>query len=356
LEEHDQPDYVTYGHDYSNTWKGEVRAVTQTQTGAFEHSTESELRAVLAQLAKDITLIMQNTAGAVSMGSPASITYEKTVAPRESVSMHESNIAERQPPYARRFVTVKGKRLEAAPTLPGKHYFSDAIEDAVFETDAKNSSVTYKGWNGDCEHLLIHTEEMGAWYNTFFEPKVDKKFRDTQVTARVGFQHIHIKDLKTLGPGEWLNDTIIDRMTDVLASKSDNFHGGVEKSKRRVAGFDSQFKMIHETPISDDPIFNREFYHYDRVRKYADRRLRGWSPMIIDCMIFPNNIAGLHWNLIIVYLKQRHIVGLDSMHGNSREDARTIFRWLFDETSFNYPGDVDTLWCVSPWLCCLRVV
>jgi hypothetical protein len=42
--------------DYSNTWKGEVRAVTQTQIDAFENSTELELRAVLAEVAKDITL------------------------------------------------------------------------------------------------------------------------------------------------------------------------------------------------------------------------------------------------------------------------------------------------------------
>jgi hypothetical protein len=132
LEEHYKPDYATYSPDYSNTWKGEVRTVTQTQTGAFESSTESELRAVLAQVAKDITLRRQNTAEAVSMGAPASITYEKTVAPRNILSMQKSNIlAERQPPYARKFVTEKGKRLEAAPTLPGKHYFSDAIEDPV---------------------------------------------------------------------------------------------------------------------------------------------------------------------------------------------------------------------------------
>jgi hypothetical protein len=114
LEEHDQPDYATYGPNYSNTWKGEVRAVTQTQTDTFENTTESELKAVLAHLAKDITLKMQNTDRAVSMGSPTSTTYEKTVAPREIVSMHESDIAEQQPPYTSRFVTVKGKRLEAA--------------------------------------------------------------------------------------------------------------------------------------------------------------------------------------------------------------------------------------------------
>ena len=182
---------------------------------------------------------------------------------------------------------MKGKRIaEAAPTLPGKYYHSDGIEEPVFATDAKMlSSLTYKDWKGDCAHLLLPTEEMGTRYKTFFEPQVDKRFKDTQITARVGSQYIRIRDLKTLGPAEWLNDTIIDRMTDVLASKSDH------KSERRVAVFDAQFKMITEHPQSDDPRFNREFYHYDRVRKYAHRKLHGWSPLTIDCMIFPNNVS-----------------------------------------------------------------
>jgi hypothetical protein len=103
----------------------QVRTVTQTQTSALKNATESELRAVLALLAKDITLRTQNADGAVSMDSPTSLTYEKTVAPRVTFSIHEPDTAE---PYAKRFVTVKGKCLEAAPTLPGKHYHSDDIK------------------------------------------------------------------------------------------------------------------------------------------------------------------------------------------------------------------------------------
>jgi hypothetical protein len=83
---------------------------------------------------------MQNTDRAVSMGSPTSTNYKKSVAPWEILSIHESDIAEQPPPYARRFVTVKGKRLEAAPTLPRMSYFSDDIKDPDFETDA--SSLT----------------------------------------------------------------------------------------------------------------------------------------------------------------------------------------------------------------------
>jgi hypothetical protein len=145
---------------------------------------------------------------------------------------------------------------------------------------------------------------MRIRYKTFFEPEVDKAFKDKEITARVGGQYIRINDLKTLGPGEWLNDTIIDRMTGVLASKTDT------NSERRVAAFDSLFKMITEQLGVDDPRYNRKFYHYDRVRTYAHRKLHGWSPLTIDCMLFPNNYGALHWDLILVFRNKDTLWGL----------------------------------------------
>jgi hypothetical protein len=41
------------------------------------------------------------------------------------------------------------------------------IEDPVFETGAKTGSLTYKGWDGDFEHLLTPTEEIVARYDIF---------------------------------------------------------------------------------------------------------------------------------------------------------------------------------------------
>jgi hypothetical protein len=316
-----------------------VRAVTQTQTSLLGNVTNSELRAEIVRLQKNNTLMTGNADTVISLCSPNSVTYEKTVGPPTTpmdqiLSMQETDKGES---YARRFVGVGGKHIEPPPTLPGKSYHSNDIQEPEFETNAKQSSLSYKDWKGDCEDLLVCTEEMRIRYKTFFEPEVDKTFKDKRVMARVGGQYIHIKDLKTLGPGEWLNDTIIDRMTNVLAPKTDT------KSTRRVAVFDSHFKMITEQPGGNDRRYNRKFYHYDRIRTYAHRKLRGWSPLTIDCMLFPNNYGTLHWDLILGFPKQRHIVGLDSMHHNSHEDARIIFRWLFDETSYNYPGDVDKL-------------
>jgi hypothetical protein len=157
-----------------------------------------------------------------------------------------------------------------------------------------------------------------------------------RVTARVGFQEIQIHDVKSLGPKcSWLNDIIIDRMTDILASTIDTYHGRVESSKHLEAVFDSQFTMIHEMPNSLDRRLCRKFYHY--------RRLRGWSPRTINCTIFPNNVDGFHYNLLVVFPNQHLIVALHSLHGKSHEAARTIFRWLYDKTSYKHPEDMDTM-------------
>jgi hypothetical protein len=163
-----------------------------------------------------------------------------------------------------------------------------------------------------------------------------------------------------------LNDTIIDWMTDVLASKTDT------KSKPCVAVFDSHFQMISEEPGGNNPRYNHKFYQYDRLRTYAHRKLRGWSPLTIDCMLFPNNYGGWHWDLILIFPKQRAVtrtLGLYS--GGSSTKQVMIIRGM----SINCSCPIPRTWvgpseltphfrdratvliaAVSPWLCGLRVV
>jgi hypothetical protein len=86
-----------------------------------------------------------------------------------------------------------------------------------------------------------------------------------------------------------------------------------------------------------------EYYKYDTVVGYADKRLLGMSPLDFDCLLFPNGIYHQHWNIMAVFPKQRLIVALDSMRTGSVKDARIICRWLYDETSYNHPADVKKL-------------
>jgi Ulp1 family protease len=64
------------------------------------------------------------------------------------------------------------------------------------------------------------------------------------------------------------------------------------------------------------------------------------SPLSFEYLVFPNNFHGFHWNIIVVFLKQSLIVTLDSMKGGRPvAAARTVFRWLYDETKYNWPAD-----------------
>jgi hypothetical protein len=100
----------------SSQLEEQVRAVTQTQTSLLENVTNNELRAALVLFEKNNTLRTRNVDAEISLGSPNLITYEKTVGPPtpmdQILSMHKTDKGE---PYVRRFVTVKGKRVETPP-------------------------------------------------------------------------------------------------------------------------------------------------------------------------------------------------------------------------------------------------
>jgi hypothetical protein len=61
-------------------------------------------------------------------------------------------------------------------------------------------------------------------YNVFFDPEAPKAPDEDLVTAKIGIHTVTIKDLMSLAPGTGLNDAIIDRTTDLLASKSAEYN------------------------------------------------------------------------------------------------------------------------------------
>jgi Ulp1 family protease len=95
----------------------------------------------------------------------------------------------------------------------------------------------------DLKEEMSASKALVKRYGAFFTDKNLKTMQDEKVTAKVGTQQLHVSDLKTLAPGTRLNDTVVDLMTQVLATVA--MHG----TDRKVAVFDSQFtKLILETP------------------------------------------------------------------------------------------------------------
>jgi hypothetical protein len=212
----------------------------------------------------------------------------------------------------------------------------DEIPDPVFPVPwDTNFKLPYANWKGKFKNVLKYGEDFGK-YQKFFESGAPKTTDEDLITGKIGTHTVTIKDLKTLAAGTWLNDTIIDRTTDLPASMCAEYNA-LKKTDRKVAVFDSRFtSLIIKKPKNSDP----PRYNYSRMVGFGSRRLHDMSPLSFECLVFPNNIYDMHWNIIVVFPKQSLIVAVDSMTGGRPvASARTVFRWLYDETKYNWPAD-----------------
>jgi hypothetical protein len=163
-------------------------------------------------------------------------------------------------------------------TNKGAQYWSDEITDSVFsEPQDMNFKPPYANWKGKFKNMLKYGEDFGK-YHKFFKSKAPETTYENLVTAKIGTSAVTIKDLKSLAPGTWLNDTIIDHTTDLLASICAEY-SAKKKTDVKVAVFDSRFTaLIIEHPLNSDP----PCYNYSRVRGYGDRQLRQRSTFPLD--------------------------------------------------------------------------
>jgi hypothetical protein len=234
-----------------------------------------------------------------------------------------------------RFVALKDDSKEKChATLPGREYYSDDIEDAVF--DDTQCEPPYVDWTVGVKEVMLASKALVKRYAKLFSTKNQKSIEEDTITAKVGEQKLRVRDLNTLAPETWLNDNVINLMTQVLAGRA------VTESRRKVAVFDTQFtKRILEQPTAKGP----RYYVYEKaVVGVAEKRLLGKSPLYFDCLLFPNGINSNHWRTIMtVFPRERLIVALDSLRLGSVQDARAIFRWLYDNMKYNHPMDANTL-------------
>jgi hypothetical protein len=267
--------------------------------------------------------------------APSTLATQKQVPPSEGQEI--INIADTPPPppVVRRFVTLKdGSKEECYPTLPGREYYSNDFEDAVF--DKTQCDPPYVDWTVNVKEAMLASKALVKRYDKFFSTENQQSIKEKTVTAKVGKQSLRVRDLNTLAPGTWLNNNVIDLMTQVLASRA------VTEMRRNVAVFDTKFtKLILEQPhtAGTEP----HYYVYEKVVGYADKWLLGKSPTDFDCLLFPNRVNRNHWTIMAVFPKQQLIVALDSFRVGSVKDARIIFRWLYDEMKYNHPADANTL-------------
>jgi hypothetical protein len=87
----------------------------------------------------------------------------------------------------RRFVTlIYGSKEECNATLPGREYYSDDIEDAVF--DETQHEPPYVNWAVDVKEAMLESKALVKRYDKLISTENQKYVKKKKVTARVGKQ------------------------------------------------------------------------------------------------------------------------------------------------------------------------
>jgi hypothetical protein len=119
---------------------------------------------------------------------------------------------------ARSVMGKDGKKVECIATLPGREFYSDDIEDAVF--DDANCDPPYVDWTVDATERMSASPACAKRYTKYFSDKNQESVKGNTISAKVGKNILRARDLDTLKPKEWLNDQVIDLMTKVLAGRA----------------------------------------------------------------------------------------------------------------------------------------
>eukprot|EP00924_Labyrinthula_sp_SR-Ha-C_P001930 snap_masked-scaffold_30-processed-gene-2.52-mRNA-1 protein AED:1.00 eAED:1.00 QI:0/0/0/0/1/1/2/0/294 len=224
----------------------------------------------------------------------------------------------------------KRKRID---TLEGLYYkfFSKAVNRRLF-------SYLHCLFHGNSKKIRYPTPTASLtpkeekWMRIFeLDPKT---FRRKSSSAIEKMKYIELKNipsskgfqissLETLLPGAWLNDEILNTYLMILSSKFENL---MESGK----------------------------YNYDNVRRWTKRKKVDIFSRHI--LFVPINNSGVHWSLIIFYMKTRKIIFYDSLRENFPTDEKNaksfekmkihllecFFRYLADEWKDKKKTRLDT--------------
>lgn len=151
--------------------------------------------------------------------------------------------------------------------------------------------------------------------------------RDDDIVAENGVDNIQRKSLRTLRPGEWLNDEVIHYFLGTLAKRDAQICA--EQPGRARSHF---FKSFFMTKLRNegDETGKHGVYEYRNVKRWS-KNVPGKDIFKLDKIIFPINQNNMHWTSAVVFMKQKRIQFYDSMGGDGMLYLKDIFQYLKDE-------------------------
>ena len=169
----------------------------------------------------------------------------------------------------------------------------------------------------------ITNEEEQRLQDLYSRPDGESYLLQKNRHAVRGKFYIKVSDAQTLGPRQWINDTIVDFVWMQLTER----YNGDQGMGTTIA----LFPCFFVTKLTGEGGDNS--YGYKRVSSWSATVLgRNRSPLDYDVLLFPKCSAG-HWWVYVVYPKVRHIECMYSMFYNDtcKTDIPCLWWWLNDD-------------------------
>eukprot|EP00980_Cylindrotheca_fusiformis_P008183 scaffold1734_cov196-Cylindrotheca_fusiformis.AAC.5 len=150
----------------------------------------------------------------------------------------------------------------------------------------------------------------------------------TEILAESATDTVQRQSIRTLQPGQWLNDEVIHYFYLMLAKRDEDM-SKADPSRKRSHFFKSFFitKLLNEG--HSDPAMDGK-YEYRNVKRWS-KKVPGKDIFKLDKIFFPINQGQMHWFCGVVFMQEKRIQIFDSMGTGGRHYLESIFQYLQDE-------------------------
>ena len=187
------------------------------------------------------------------------------------------------------------------------------------------------------ERINVTTVIEPTWKET--DPKDFVAKAKKTVLFQCNGDQVTAESMSTLGPGRWLDDSIITfYLKNVLASRDESLG-------------DNKMKNVYHSPFFLQNLFNeknenlRGQYNFKNVKSWTRSRCKDGNIFDLDYIICPYNDANVHWSVGIISMKEKRIYWFDSKGVDHYTMAQGLIQYVRDEYKAEYMKDMD----VSDW-------
>ena len=159
-------------------------------------------------------------------------------------------------------------------------------------------------------------------HNDNDELNVLNQYKDHEIVYNNG-SVVRKDDLLSLLPGQWITGTIIGAALNYLW---ETYVPDDLPLSQQMHVFDPSFLVLL---LQGKPALKR--YRPSRVKKIMMKRFQGKAAIQSRALLFICHTKQVHWQLIIVYPRLKEIEIMDPAGWDGQQNARLIFRLLYDD-------------------------